>query len=331
MKELRSERSYAAAWCAAFVVASLSTAGFASADCVNAPDDLVAWWPADGSTEDLAGDNDAVLGTATTFADGEVGQAFSFNGTPDARVMVAADPTLDIGAGEGFTIELWVNPTSNAAREPLIEWNRQSGSPNWGVHLWLATTNLDLNPHPGNVYANIVDTTGTNHVMYSADGFVVGGEFQHVALTYDKASGVATIYRNGVSIVSANLGTFTPETSYDLFFGSRPGPVSPVQFSGRLDEVSLYSRALSVDEIHAVYAASFGKCEYLCGDANGDREIKASDALFVLRTAVGSETCPLCICDVNGSNTFTAGDALATLQLAVGGVFAAACPVCIEG
>jgi hypothetical protein len=331
MRKLRPRRSYG--WSAAFlVVGFLSVASVASAVCLDAPDGLVAWWPADGNAEDVAGDNDADLGSTTTFAEGEAGQAFGFNGTSNAGVMVPADAALDVGAGSGFTIELWVNPTSNSAREPVIEWNRQSGSPNWGVHLWLATVNVDPNPHTGNVYANIVDSTGTDHVMYSADGFIVAGEFQHVALTYDKASGVATIYRNGESIVSQTLGTFTPQTSFDLFFGSRPGPVQPTQHSGLLDEVSLYDRALSLEEIEAVYeAASFGKCRNICADANDDREIKASDALFVLRTSVGTATCALCVCDVNGSNTISASDALAALRIAVGGDVATSCPACIEG
>jgi hypothetical protein len=45
----------------------------------------------------------------------------------------------------------------------------------------------------------------------------------------------------------------------------------------------------------------------------------ASDCLFVLRTAVGSETCsPECVCDVNGDGSSTAVDALVCLKKAVG-------------
>jgi hypothetical protein len=316
---------------AGFLLA-MSVAGFASAECLDPPEDVVAWWPADNSADDVVGDNDAVPGPATTFEDGEAGHAFSLNGTASAAVTVPADPVLDVGSATGLTIELWVNPASNAAREPVIEWNRKSGSPNWGVHLWLATIHTDPNPHAGNVYANLVDTTGAAHIMHSANGFIEAGVFQHVALTYDKASGAATIYRNGVAIADANLGTFTPQTSYDLYFGSRPGPVEVTHFSGLLDEVSLYDRALSAEEIQAIHeAASFGKCVGLCGDTNSDRSIKASDALFVLRSAVGTETCDFCLCDLNGSSSITAGDALSALRIAVGVNVATSCPECVAG
>jgi hypothetical protein len=237
-----------------------------------------------------------------------------------------------VALGSGFTIELWVNPASNAAREPLIEWNRSSGSPNWGVHLWIATSNLDSNPRPGNVYANIVDTTGNSHVFYSENGYVTAGAFQHIALTYDEASGAARIFHEGVVIAETNLSTFTPQTSYDLYFGSRPGPVSPTNFVGAIDEVSLYDRALSAEEILAIRnAGASGKCLSLCGDGNRDRAIKAADALLVLQTAVGTATCALCLCDVNESNTITASDALNVLKNAVGVDLLLACPQCDEG
>ena len=56
----------------------------------------------------------------------------------------------------------------------------------------------------------------------------------------------------------------------------------------------------------------------LCGDGNGDGKITAADALFALRTAVGSADCSLAACDYNGDDKITAGDALAILRKAVG-------------
>src|ERR1041385_4178294 len=46
--------------------------------------------------------------------------------------------------------------------------------------------------------------------------------------------------------------------------------------------------------------------------------ITASDALLVLRAAVGSDQCQLCVCDTDGSLQVTATDALLTLKKAVG-------------
>jgi len=58
-------------------------------------------------------------------------------------------------------------------------------------------------------------------------------------------------------------------------------------------------------------------CE-LCGDANGDEILTATDALGVLRAAVGAAECALLVCDFNGDSTVTASDALGVLKASVG-------------
>jgi hypothetical protein len=65
-----------------------------------------------------------------------------------------------------------------------------------------------------------------------------------------------------------------------------------------------------------------------CGDPSGDAVITATDALMVLRGAVGSSTCPACLCDVDGSGTVTALDALMTLGISVGRDLPMFCPAC---
>ena len=53
---------------------------------------------------------------------------------------------------------------------------------------------------------------------------------------------------------------------------------------------------------------------------------KTSDALFVLRTAVGTAQCSLVVCDVNGSADINTSDALAVLRAAVGQPVLFDCP-----
>jgi Dockerin type I domain len=55
-----------------------------------------------------------------------------------------------------------------------------------------------------------------------------------------------------------------------------------------------------------------------CGDVNGDTRFSASDALAILRAAVGTSSCLICVCDVDNSSTITATDALKVLKFAVG-------------
>ena len=75
-----------------------------------------------------------------------------------------------------------------------------------------------------------------------------------MALTFDRASGVLTLFLNGACATSGNRGQFAapPLTAADVYLGFRPGAES---FKGLLDEPTIYNRALTVDEIFSIYSA----------------------------------------------------------------------------
>src|ERR1035437_2844067 len=61
-----------------------------SADCVSPPVGLVAWWPGEGNANDIAGTNNGIIYGGVSFVAGEVGQAFSFDGTSGYAKMPAS-------------------------------------------------------------------------------------------------------------------------------------------------------------------------------------------------------------------------------------------------
>jgi hypothetical protein len=210
---------------------------------------LMALWSAEGNAHDLINGNHGILLGEISFVEGVQGKAFLFNGV-NQYVKIPASAKLDVGSGNGLTIELWVNP-SNLDLRPLVEWDSNQGM---GAHLWLSTG--AVSPGVGNLYANLKDIAGNDHYIFSEDGLITANHFQHVALTYDKTTGMAALYRNGVEVANQNLGIFTPQTSSDLYFGIRvAGPFSGLYFKGKMDEVSIYNRALATEEIQADYEA----------------------------------------------------------------------------
>ena len=223
-----------------------------ASSCTPPPSGLISWWPGEGNGNDIIGTNNGSPTGGISYSNGEVGQAFAFN-TTNAAVKVAASPTLDVGAGAGFTVESWINP-SDLQIHPIVEWNNGTGS--YGVHFYIDVSGV------GNLYANIVSSSGSGHVIQTGSGVVTSNVFQHVALTYDKASGVAKMYCNGVVVVQQTVGSFTPQTTYDLYLGRRPlTGGETLEYAGLMDELSLYNRALSSNEIAAIYiAGSGGKC-----------------------------------------------------------------------
>jgi hypothetical protein len=102
------------------------------------------------------------------------------------------------------------------------------------------------------LFGNIFDTGGGSHVVQTPIAVMTSGQFQHVALTYDKTSGLTSIYHNGTLITSANIGSFTPRTSSNFYLGYRPGSVV---FNGEMDEPAVYDHALSGSEVRSIFTA----------------------------------------------------------------------------
>jgi hypothetical protein len=234
------------------------SAGKCAVACVSPPSGLVSWWPGEGNANDIMGNNNGFLQGGINFTAGEVGQAFNFDGVDDG-ISVPASSSLNVGAGQGMTLECWIAPTSVANQEPLMEWSGNGGSIHNGVHFWLSVTFAGVGG-PGCIYANIVDSVGGLHIFASPTGIVQAGILQHVALTYDKASGVGKIYYNGSLVSSGNLGSFTPKTDTSFLLGRRMD-FGDLNYQGVIDESAIFNRALSSNEIAAIYnAGSAGKC-----------------------------------------------------------------------
>ncbi|MGO9587745.1 MAG: protein kinase domain-containing protein [Limisphaerales bacterium] len=213
---------------------------------------LVALWPGEGNGNDVMGTNNGVAQTIA-YTDGVVGQAFVLNGSGSSYIRIPARPSLDVGQSNGFTLELWCNPaTTNFSSNPmtLVEWNNNSGAlTGIGCHLEFY--------NGGVILGDIVDpTTGKDYFVQSPGGDVVPNTWQHVAMTYDKTTGVLALYRNGVMLTNRNVGSWTPSTAFDLYFGIRKaGVFAPIPYQGLLDEISLYNRALTAGEIKTCYDA----------------------------------------------------------------------------
>ncbi|MBI3850912.1 MAG: tandem-95 repeat protein [Verrucomicrobia bacterium] len=230
--------------------------------CLSAPSSLVSWWKGESNAADTSGGNHGQLAGAITFASGQTGQAFVFDGV-DGVITVPASPSLNVGLGAGLTIETWIKPSAIELERPIVEWNSVTGGNPYpyGVHFWISVP-VGYGAGPGCLYANLVDTAGNFHWLTSAGGLINTNSFQHVAVTYDESSGLAVLLLNGAVVAQQNLGSFTPQTSYNLYLGARPGGTAAAyRWAGLMDEVSLYSRALNQTEIQSIYnARSAGKC-----------------------------------------------------------------------
>ena len=229
------------------------------------PSDATSRWRGEGNTLDSVGTNNGTAHGGLTYGTGEVGQAFYLNGT-DTDVTVAPSPTTDLGTSNGLTITTWFNADSVTTPASMVEWfdpGFRAESPD-GVSFTVNMPTSSGGTGPGSLFANVLDTGGGYHVISTPTNQFNVGTFNHAALTYDKTSGIASIYLNGSLATQSNLGTFTPETRsayFGVLIGGAHFPLAghvAEWFAGSLDEVALYGRALSSSEIKSIYFAEGG-------------------------------------------------------------------------
>ena len=232
-------------------VGSVHGQGFGGGQgCDPAPSGLVSWWPGNGNANDIIGGNNGSLVGGAGFAAGEVGQAFSFNGT-SGYVTVPNSPSLDFSGGS-ITVEAWIKVnylTNNADWKGIIT----KGNASWRLF--------------GTVYSNTITfggagTSGTQ--VINGNRNVNDGNWHHVAAVYDGAN--MFLYVDGTLDASQPETGLITTTSDPVGIGYLQNSGLPGQywFDGRIDEPSIYSRALSAGEIAAIYnAGAAGKCAAL--------------------------------------------------------------------
>jgi RHS repeat-associated protein len=220
---------------------------------VDNPAGLAGWWPGNGDGLDVVTGKVGRLLNGISFADGKTSLGFKFDGANDL-VRIAADDSVNIGKDGSLTVEFWMNPETYEANARLMTVWKNAVSGAYGVHIYRLNSQVRV---------NLVDTSGASHEIFTHADVVPVNQWTHVAVTYDKPTGIARIYINGNQQTSASLGIFTPQTGYDLYFGNDPsssGASNPF-YRGMLDEISLYRRALDGKEIFDIYSAdSEGKC-----------------------------------------------------------------------
>ena len=199
------------------------------------PSGLVSWWPGDGSTIDIAGaSNGTFQGTAQYYSSGKVDAAFWFNGTSNYVDI----PSMNLGST--FTVEFWMYPTGGGSYQHLV--SNTSSSSNYGALYYYPSSYVYF--YQG----------GTNRMATPANS-VTYNTWSHIALTYDGS--VSRLYVNGALQATSSAFSMTFNNALRLGYSTNN---SDSRFSGLLDEVSLYNRALSVEEILAIYnSGSNGK------------------------------------------------------------------------
>ncbi|RYF35971.1 MAG: LamG domain-containing protein [Cytophagaceae bacterium] len=147
--------------------------------------ELMGWWSGDGDLTDNLGQNNGRAYGGVSYAPGKVGQAFHFGG--DNSYIKVPTSDLNPGTGQGFTLEMWIKPDDLHQARPLAGWSATSTP---GVCFWLESAGAGA---PAKLGVDLRDSKGGSHRLLSDTAVIMPEKWQHVALTYRREAGIASI------------------------------------------------------------------------------------------------------------------------------------------
>jgi hypothetical protein len=203
------------------------------------PPDLIAAYgfeEASGETVlDASGNgNTGTISGATRTTAGRFGRALVFDGVTD-WVTVNDAPLLDLTGG--MTLEAWVYPSSAPSLWRTIVAKERPGQTVYFLH---ASSSDGSRPAVG------AEVNGVERFV-SGGSPLTAAQWVHLAGTYDGTR--QRLYVNGTEVASQLASGPITVSAGPLRIGGNG--VWGEYFAGRIDEVRIYSRALSVAEIQA--------------------------------------------------------------------------------
>ncbi|RCV64712.1 Concanavalin A-like lectin [Methanophagales archaeon] len=191
---------------------------------------LVAYYPFDGDLVDHFGTVNNSTNHGATFVPGYKGQALCFDGLDD---YVSAPVNINPDVMPQMTMSAWA--LSNSTSKGTVISCDAGG--------YDRTINIDSRGG------------GTGWSAFSGSKGVLGycpvtiGDWSFVAAVYDQDAETVKLYVNG-TLINEEEGMLGPGWNY-TYIGSNPSHRQ--YFSGTIDEVRIYNRTLSTEEIKTLY------------------------------------------------------------------------------
>ncbi len=205
--------------------------------------DLVAHWPFDdGTANDVSGNgyNGVINGALPAVGQDDSG-ALDFDGTSD---YVDAG-SVDVPGSE-VTIAAWINSDNlgNCTSFDCRIVSKASGTSTQDHYLMLSP----INSNGGAKLRFRLKAGGSTSTLVAGSGNLVNGQWIHVAATYDGAA--MRVFVNGAEVGSVpKSGAINTNPAIPLWIAGNPPSPTIRPFDGKIDDVRIYSRALSLTEI----------------------------------------------------------------------------------
>lgn len=205
---------------------------------------LVGYWPFNGNANDVStnannGTNNGAILTTDRF--GNVNSAYSFNGTSH-YIKVLDNNSLDLT--QNLTLSSWIEPNSLNNEQAILGKGTNIG------HTWYALHHNVLNPKKTGISLQNLPAVSTCFINSSQLSI---NNWNHLLATYNGSE--LKLYLNGVLVNTTTKNIqLMPNSLTDLFIGCELNNFR--FFNGKLDDIGIWNRALTTDEISNLYNAN---------------------------------------------------------------------------
>ena len=202
---------------------------------------LVGWWGFSGNANDASGNGNNFIVTGATLTsdrNGTANSAYQFNGT--SQYLVNNNLSHLFSEAGSFSVSVWVNKTGTATGSAIM-----SGAPGGGPFIWIIQ---------GNATDMMLGTNKQGSAWFWATTPFTLSNWDHYVGVYTTNS--MTFYKNGI-LMASNTYTHTGATSVTqpLYVGRG---ASGTYLAGKTDDIGIWNRALTSQEILDLYNASCG-------------------------------------------------------------------------
>lgn len=210
---------------------------------------LVGYWPFNGNANDESGNgnngtNNGAILTADRY--GNINSSYNFDGGNN-YINVANNSSQNFSSTNKITISLWmystVLPTANLARVLI---SKQDGS---GAN----QNGFNISYEPQATYLLVANVV-SNAYSY-VDGNQLGiGVWHNLVFIFD--NGITRSYKNGILMNEGFAASIIGASPQSLTFGKPTwSALNAIGFTGNLDDIGIWNRALTQEEITNLYQA----------------------------------------------------------------------------
>ncbi len=209
---------------------------------------LIGWWPFNGNANDESintNDGTVIGATLTTDRFGITNRAFSFDGIGDSIVV------LNIPFCSNYSFNSWIKCDTLLTPYPLI-YNQLTSFENNRLHL------LGVG-YPNNLFGKGFTGDDSNGNLITSTIRLDDANWNMISVVYDYQNGIVKMYINGTFNGSAGIAagpsTFGGRTKFGNGFTQQPNspPYDSKGFVGKIDDIGIWNRALTQQEITDLY------------------------------------------------------------------------------